>query len=934
MVRALSLELHPEFAARPLYPESSLEKDAGIDSLARIELLLRIDREWSVALPEETGIAADSVQELALAIESARAAPVAGQASNSRASAAAATSKTAARTAGRDRSLREPQAAETLVEVIEFHAHDTPDQIAIRLIGGTEARLSYRDIWEGAADVAFGLRELGLRPGRAVAMMLPTSTDYILTFFGVLLAGGVPVPVYPPLRMAQLEEHLLRRIAIFRNARADLLVVMPEALGLAPLLLRHLPALRHVLAPQDLGSHSGVGEIVRPRATDTAFIQYTSGSTGQPKGVVLAHANLLANIRAMGQAARIASDDVLVSWLPLYHDMGLIGALLTTLYYGMPLVLMSPLYFMARPIRWLNAICEHRGTLSAAPNFAYELCAHRIADDELAGLDLSSWRMALNGAEPVSVRTLEDFANRFMACGFRADAMAPVYGLAENCVGLSFPPPGRGPRIEVISRTALEENGIARPPDREQGETELRLPGCGFALPGHSIRVADALDHDLPERTVGRLQFRGPSTTVGYFENARATRNLIHADGWLDTGDLGYLADGEVFITGRTKELIIRGGRNIYPYELEQELADLPGIRAGAVAVFGVAEHERPTASAAVAGESLVVVIETREQDAARREQLREAVVERTIQVLGFAPDDVVLAPLRTVLRTSSGKIRRSAIRDLYLKQRIGRVRSPGLQKVRLLARGVPAALRRLLVAAGGFLYATWVRLVLVLAAPLGYALIAFAPRPLRWPLLRGVGRMLFALASVRVSGREHLEAGRPLIVVANHASYLDGLLVALALRTPLLFIAKAEFRNSPLAGRFLRSLDVRFVERFRAGESIRDEAAVEAATATTGKPVVFFPEGTFTGGDGLRQFRMGAFVDAVHTGGLIQPVALRGSRHVLRGDGLRPRHGRIEVQILPVLRPEGTGWAEAVRLRNATRRQILAHCGEPSLVG
>ena len=937
MVRELSLELHPEFIARPLYPESSLAKDAGIDSLARIELLLRIDRKWSVALPEEIGIAADSVAELARAIAAAQ---TGGSAAASLPASvgsrldAVRTSQAATRTTAAGGSVREPARAGTLVEVIELHAHDTPDQTAIRLIGGAEAQLSYRDIWDGAAEVALGLRERGLNPGRAVAMMLPTSTDYILTFFGILLAGGVPVPVYPPLRMAQLEEHLLRRIAIFKSARAEFLVVMPEAQTLAPLLLGHLPDLRAVLSPGDLRSHAGRGEHVRPRETDTAFMQFTSGSTGRPKGVVLSHANLLANIRAMGQAAQIKPKDVLVSWLPLYHDMGLIGAIFTPLYFGLPIILMSPLYFMARPIRWLRAISEHHGTLSAAPNFAYELCAHRISDEELSGLDLSSWRMALNGAEPVSVRTLEDFTKRFQACGFSAGAMAPVYGLAENCVGLSFPPPARGPRIEVVSRTALEETGIARPPRKDQGEPELRVPGCGFALPGHSIRVADARDRDLPERTVGRLQFRGPSATAGYFQNPAATKELIHPDGWLDTGDLGYLADGEVFITGRAKELIIRGGRNIYPYELEEELAELPGIRSGAVAVFGVAEHAGSPESGA--GESLVVVIETRDQDAARRAQLREAVVERTIQVLGFAPDDVVLAGLRTVLRTSSGKIRRSAIRDLYLQRRIGQERSPWIQKVRLLVRGAPAALRRVLASAGRLLFTGWVRLVVFLAAPIAYPLITLAPGSLRWPLLRGVGRLLFGLAGVRVriEGREHLDPMRPLIVVANHASYLDGLLVALALRTPLLFVAKAEFRNSLLAGRFLRSLGVRFVERFRAGESIRDEAGIEAATTTTTRPVVFFPEGTFTGSDGLRQFRMGAFVDAVHTGALIQPVALRGSRHVLRGDALRPRHGTVEVEILPVLHPQGTGWAEALRLRNAVRRQILDHCGEPDLIG
>ncbi len=925
IVRDLATELHPEAVRGELDLHSHLEKDAGIDSLGRIELLLRIDRQWSVALPEESAVAAERIGDLYEAICAALEAR--GTAAPQAASAVGRLPPRGERPVG---VWTVPENAGTLAEVLDFHARERPEQACVHLLGqeGT-SELSYGGLREGAVKLARGLRALRLAPGRSVAIMLPTSPDYIFTFFGVLLAGGVPVPVYPPLRMAQLEDHLLRRIGIFRNARADLLITMQEALRLAPLLMSSAGELRRVLTPDDVRAVDGPPELVRSAPTDTAFMQYTSGSTGRPKGVVLSHANLLANIRAMGRAAGVQSSDVFVSWLPLYHDMGLIGALLSSLYYGLPLYLMSPLYFMARPVRWLRAISDFRGTVSAAPNFAYELCAHRIESEELEGMDLSSWRLAFNGAEPVSARTLEAFTERFRPVGLRSEAVSPVYGLAENCVGLSFPPPGRGARVDCVDRAQLEQRGVAVA--CEDGPGSSHVVGCGVALPGHAIRVVDEHDDGLPDRSVGRVQFRGPSATNGYFENPEATRALIRPGGWLDTGDLGYLDRGELFLTGRSKEMIIRGGRNIYPYELEEQLTELSGVRSGGVAVFGIPPPDRAEAAL---GEGLVVVVETRGQNAQHRSALQKAIADRTVELLGFAPSDVVLAPPRSVLRTSSGKIRRSAIRDLYLAGRLGRESSLVLQEWRVRLRGVPALLSRGMRAVSGLFYQSWTALVFALLGPPAFLCVVLFPWRARWFALRGFGRLLLGAVGVRVAvrGREHIVPRRPLVVVANHSSYLDGLLLAMALQTPLLFVAKAEFRGTRLAGLFLRALRVRFVERFRAGESIRDEANLEEATAHTHRPVVFFPEGTFTDHDGLRSFRMGAFVDALHTGAALQPVAIRGSRVALRGDSFRLRPARVEVTILPESRPQGSGWSEALRLRNEARRAILEYCGEPDL--
>ena len=272
---------------------------------------------------------------------------------------------------------------------------------------------------------------------------------------------------------------------------------------------------------------------------------------------MLSHANLLANIRAIGRAVEASSADVFVSWLPLYHDMGLIGAWLGSLYYGAPLYAMSPLSFLARPQSWLWAIHRFRGTLSAAPNFAFELCLNKIDDSDLRGLDLSSLRFIGNGAEPVSVATLRRFIARFGTYGFRPGAMAPVYGLAENALVVTLPPPGRPPRIDRVDRSALSARAIAEPA-RPDDLNAIEIVACGQPIPDHEIRIIDDMGRELGERREGRLEFRGPSATSGYFENAAKTRELFH-DGWLDTGDRAYMAGGDLFITGRIKDVIIRG---------------------------------------------------------------------------------------------------------------------------------------------------------------------------------------------------------------------------------------------------------------------------------------------------------------------------------------------------------------------------------------
>jgi 1-acyl-sn-glycerol-3-phosphate acyltransferase len=806
-----------------------------------------------------------------------------------------------------------------------------PDRLHIHLYtdGRQEEQISYAALRNGAAAVAASLLGCGLEHGQRVAIMLPTSRHYFFAFCGVLLAGGVPVPIYPPTRPAQIEEHLRRHAAILANAQAVFLITVPEVKPLARLLQSQVASIRDVLTGDELAAASAAGLKPPPlTAQDIAFLQYTSGSTGNPKGVILTHANLLANIRAMGQATQASARDVIVSWLPLYHDMGLIGAWLSSLYFGFPLVVMSPLAFLARPHRWLWAIHRHRGTLSAAPNFAYELCVSKVEDRHLDGLDLSCWRLALNGAEPVSPETVRRFQERFAKYGFRAEAMTPVYGLAECSVGLGFPPMGRGPVLDRVQREPFLKTGRALPAAPGDAQA-LCFVGCGRPLPGHQIRLVDDAGIEVGERQEGRLQFKGPSATSGYFRNPEATRRLFAGD-WLDSGDLAYAVGDEVFLTGRVKEIIIRGGRNLYPYELEQAVGELPGIRQGSVAVFGSPDPQSGT-------ERLIVMAETRQTAPAEQEKLRRAINDLAMGLMDMPADDVMLVPPHTVLKTSSGKIRRAACRDIY--ERGGpaaRAPSAWQQRARLAWAALVPRLRRAWQWTGERAFAGWAWTCFWSLGLAVWAASACVPRPAWcWAFNHVMARFFLRLIGLplAVRGLENLPRAGACVLAANHASYLDGLLIIAALPRQFAFVAKRELLGHWFPRTYLRRLGADFVERFDLQRGAGDAGRLQNL-AQGGRSLAFFPEGTFTREPGLRGFRMGAFTVAAQAGVPVVPVTIRGARSVLRDESWFPRRRPLSVVVGKPIAPEGRDWAAAVKLRDAVRAEILRGCGEPDREG
>ena len=897
--------------------DSSLEKELGLDSLARVELVLRLEKDFGASLPEQALATSETPRDLLrfLLAGTGHAPQVADRSVAS-----------LVQTEG-VRAPSESQ-ARTLTEALAYHVERQPDRLTVFMYEDhQEFPLSYRALWDGAIGYAAGLTRAGLQRGQMVAIMLPTCKEYLYSFYGVLLAGGVPVPLYPPARLTTIEDHMKRHVGILKSAGAAIMITVPEAKALAYLLRAQVESLNLILVPDELNSSSGKNfDPVHGKPGEMGFLQYTSGSTGSPKGVVLSHANLMANVRAMGAAVNANPEDVFVSWLPLYHDLGLIGANFASLVLGFPTVLMSPLAFLSRPVSWMRAIHRHRGTMSGGPNFSFELCLRRIADEDMEGIDLSSWRFAFNAAEPVSPETIVEFEKRFSKYGLRKNCLSPSYGLAESSVGVAITTPGVHWRADRLDRDRFTRTGEAVEAGPDDA-SPLIVIGCGTAIPGHDMRVVDGAGMELPDRHEGLLQFRGPSSTSGYYHNPEATKTLFDGE-WLNTGDRAYLSEGVLFLTGREKDIIIRGGRNISPYELEQAVGDLAGIRRGCVAVFG-------SKDAATGTERVVVLAEMRDPDDARHQDLKRMINDIAVTLLGAPADDIVLAPPATVPKTSSGKIRRVAAREFYERGPSAvKPQAVWLQFARLLLAGAAPQLRRGLRTLLGALFALRAYVAFAVLIPFVFFASLLLPVKACWNVGRLVSRIFLKLSGIPIAvrGYEHLPDGTPSVLAVNHTSYLDALVLLSILEyRGYAFVAKREFQDNLLMRALLSGFGTQFIERFDVVKSA-GHANELAEAAKRGISLIVFPEGTLKRSTGLMDFRTGAFQAAAQAGIPVVPVALRGIRSVLRDGTWYLRRAAVSVTFGAPRAAEGGDWAAAVKLRDAVRGEILKSCGEPDL--
>jgi len=560
---------------------------------------------------------------------------------------------------------------ETLTEALDYAAKAPTGFNFYSSRGELLGALPYTELRERAVQLARGLVRAGMAPGSRLLLLADTDADFAVVFMACQYASVLPVPVALPTSFGEKESYAqtVRRQLADSGARAavapaeliDSLKAAAEGLDLAL-----------VGTPQDFYDLPAAGADLRPFAKhELCYIQYSSGSTRFPRGIEITQEALTSNCRDIAESGlQVAQDDRCVSWLPLYHDMGLVGFMLTPLCTQLSVDYLTTRDFARRPITWLKLLSENAGTLSYSPSFGYDICVRRQRNGATDGLDLSSWRVAGIGGDMIQPKILELFCERFEPHGFRREALVPSYGMAETTLAITFASLGEGLTVDPVDRRALAEAEKAQPAPNGDGRDFVV---CGAPMPGYDVEVRDEKGKVLPERRVGRVHVRGPSLMRGYFRRPDETSDVLLDDGWLNTGDIGYLTGGRLVITGRSKDLIILNGRNIWPQDLEWAVEELPSLRRGDAAAFSVDEGM---------GEQVVLLVQCRSSEAEVRETLR-AEVKNILKHAAIPDARVVLVPPRSLPQTTSGKLSRSRARRDYLAGRYDEAAAGGSESAK-----------------------------------------------------------------------------------------------------------------------------------------------------------------------------------------------------------------------------------------------------------
>ncbi len=528
--------------------------------------------------------------------------------------------------------------------------------------GSLEKALPYRELRADALALARRLAATQLMRGDRIGVIAETSRDFLAVFFACQYAGFVPVPLPLSINFGGKDAYVERLRGMLEAAGARAAVAGPELIGILREAVAGTAVELAVTADELMVLPETAATLEPLGAEDVCYIQYSSGSTSFPRGVLVTQAALAANARSIAvHGLALRPGDRCTSWLPLYHDMGLVGCCLTPVMTQVSVDYLSTTAFARRPLVWLELISRLGGTISFGPTFGFELCARRAANGTARALDLSRWRVAGIGGEMIRPQALAAFADTFAAMGFDARAFVPSYGMAEATLAVTFSPLGRGVRVDRVARgDTFEREHLALPAGETAPPSSSRsFVVCGAPMPGYAVEIRDEAGNCLPERHVGRICIQGPSLMQGYFQNPEATAAVLKGNGWLDTGDMGYMVGGELVVSGRTKDLIIVGGRNIWPQDIEWAVEKLDAVRAGDVAAFSVGDD--------MDRERLVVVVECRQQRLAEQEQLRQLIA-AVVNRLSGVDCEIVLAPPRSLTFTTSGKLSRAAARDHYLR--------------------------------------------------------------------------------------------------------------------------------------------------------------------------------------------------------------------------------------------------------------------------
>jgi len=529
-------------------------------------------------------------------------------------------------------------------------------------LAGDETSYTFVRIETETASRGKALQDLGLNKGDRIGLVVIEPEDFVLNFLACLRIGVVPVPLYPPMSFGALDAYAERTGRVLADAEARIVLVSKRLQNILWSLVDTVPSLENLVTVESLRDSTGTPTYPEIVPEDLAFLQYTSGSTADPKGVMVTHQSLIANARGIIKDGLILDPtvDKGVSWLPLYHDMGLIGFVIAPVCHGIPVVFIPTLRFIKRPNVWMETVHRHRGTTSFGPNFAYALAARKARASDLEKWDLSCLRILGCGAEPIQPETMRAFTQLFAdSCDLPETAIMPAYGMAEATLAISLKTAPQHFKTVVCDAEIFQENGLVEAPTGDESAI-LEHVGCGVPFKGHEVVVMDDGGNILGDDREGELCVRGPSVTPGYFNNPEATAAAFR-DGWLHTGDLGFLHDGQVYITGRLKDLIIVNGRNVHPQSVEWAAADVEGVRKGNVVAFS-----RPGPS----GEELIVVCETHGVE--DKEALRQNVKRQVQRDLSLSAAEILFLERGSLPKTSSGKLQRRKTRQQYLTGKLG----------------------------------------------------------------------------------------------------------------------------------------------------------------------------------------------------------------------------------------------------------------------
>ncbi|MCP4132864.1 MAG: fatty acyl-AMP ligase [bacterium] len=549
----------------------------------------------------------------------------------------------------------------SISDAMLHYSRELPDRVCayFRTNDDEEFVYTYSDIIKRSTALAYALKEKGLEQGDRVVVVLPTCPEFIFCFFGILLAGGIVVQAAPPLGFRDLKHYVDRLSHMIEDCGARFFISRHADF---PSFEKEFPEYEGECAFLDISDFDFNRErtisYVPPSPDDICFIQYTSGSTGTPKGVPISHENIKSNLESIGAGLESEHDDICISWLPLYHDMGLIGGMLTPLYHNFPIIFFPPEAFIYQPIRWFRYITEYKASICLGNNFSYNYCLKKIKDKDLEGIDLSSLRTAFNGSEPINPQVLKKFHERFAKAGYAESAMFPCYGLAEATLAVTFAALWEPPKVLRLNRDSLH-NGDRVVLAREDDEYAMEIVSVGKALHDMDVKICDSNNEPKKESTIGEIYIKGSAVMKGYYnQNKNNTGDTFH-QGWLKTGDLGFIHNEELYITGRMKELIIIRGSNYYPADIEHVVKQVEGVDREAAAFSYI--------DPGTGSENLALVFESKTNDQDRLKTIQKKIRQEVLDHFGILPHKVIPASPGDIPKTANGKLRRNHCKDLFI---------------------------------------------------------------------------------------------------------------------------------------------------------------------------------------------------------------------------------------------------------------------------